>query len=101
VPWNRPAWEPVPTPSAVPQPATVPAPEAPLPGPEHPPVDAPVRTRRHRSLTSAELKRIQPLIADGKKAYAIARELTIPYPVVRQHMRDQELVSTNGQGGRS
>jgi hypothetical protein len=86
LPRARPDWPPPPLP-----PDPVPQDE-----PEPEPVDAPVRTRRHRQLTQSELVKVAPLIEAGRKAYGIAGELGIPYPVVRQHMRDQELVSTNG-----
>jgi hypothetical protein len=78
----------------------VPLSDPPVDPPDPEPVDAPdaalVRTRRHRSLTSAELRRVQPLIAEGRNPHFIHKQLGIPYPVVRQHIRDQELVSTNG-----
>jgi hypothetical protein len=73
-----------------------PPPQDPEPVAEPAPVDEPVRTRRQRALTSAELVRVQPLMAEGRTPHFIHKQLGIPYPVVRQHMRDQELVSTNG-----
>jgi hypothetical protein len=91
----RPAWdEPVVPvrPEPVDPPVDPPDPEVPVAAPD----DALVRTRRQRALTRAELVKVEPLIAQGYKAYGIANELKIPYPVVRQHVRNQELVSTNG-----
>jgi hypothetical protein len=73
-----------------------PPPPDPEPDPVDAPADEPVRTRRQRQLTSAELVRVQPLIAEGRTPHFIHKQLGIPYPVVRQHMRDQELVATNG-----
>ena len=96
IPWTRttarPDWPP-------PQPPTK-QPEEPQ-QPQDALADAPVRTRRQRALTSAELVKVEPLIAERKAAYGIARELGIPYPVVRQHMRDQELVGSNGDRSES
>jgi hypothetical protein len=95
LPRARPDWPPPQPPRPVAEPAT---PVAPPAEPATKPASS-LRTsgtRRHRQLTSAELVKVQPLIGAGRKAYGIAQELGIPYPVVRQHMRDQELVSTNG-----
>jgi hypothetical protein len=82
----RPDWPPPPLP---------PDPD-PQDEPEPVPADAPVRTRRQRALTSAELVKVAPLITEGRTPHFIHKQLGIPYPVVRQHMRDQELVATNG-----